>query len=160
MIKLTRIDDRLLHGQVALTWIPTLGADCILVANDKIANDEFLKMTMGLAKPTGAKLLIRTIKEAIVFLNDTKYSHLKIVLLVNSVADAYAITEKVQDIQSINFGGLRVREGARSVSKAIAITEDDNMLIRQLMQRGLELEVRQVPSDNKQMMGILIRDIE
>ena len=37
MIKLTRIDDRLLHGQVALTWVPALGADCILIANDKVA---------------------------------------------------------------------------------------------------------------------------
>ena len=53
MLKLIRVDDRLLHGQVALTWTPALSVDCILVANDRIAGDEFLRMTLGLAKPAG-----------------------------------------------------------------------------------------------------------
>jgi len=68
MIKLTRIDDRLVHGQVAFTWVPTLGIDCLLVANDKVAKDEFQKMTMNLAKPANTKLLIRAMADAIVFL--------------------------------------------------------------------------------------------
>ena len=55
MIKLTRIDDRLLHGQVAFTWTPALSADCIVIANDKVAKDEFLKMTLNLAKPASAR---------------------------------------------------------------------------------------------------------
>ena len=37
MIKLTRIDDRLVHGQVVFTWVPSLGVDCLLIANDKVA---------------------------------------------------------------------------------------------------------------------------
>ena len=51
MIKLTRIDDRLVHGQVAFTWVSSLGIDCLVVANEKIAKDEFQKMAMGLHVP-------------------------------------------------------------------------------------------------------------
>ena len=32
MIKLMRVDDRLIHGQVAATWTNTIEADCILIA--------------------------------------------------------------------------------------------------------------------------------
>ena len=78
MIKLTRIDDRLVHGQVSFTWVPALGADCLIVANDKIAKDDFQKMTLGLAKPAKVKLLIKPVSDAVSFLNDEKnksYSH-------------------------------------------------------------------------------------
>lgn len=37
MIKLLRVDYRLVHGQVAISWSRHIGADCILVANDEVA---------------------------------------------------------------------------------------------------------------------------
>jgi len=110
MIKLTRIDDRLVHGQVAFTWTPSVGADCLIIANDKVAKDEFMKLTLGLAKPAGTKLLIKSLKDAAVFLNDEKNKSLKILLIINSIHDAYALAVDVPEIRSINFGGLRTRE--------------------------------------------------
>ena len=77
MIKLTRIDDRLVHGQVAFTWVSSLGIDCLVVANDKIAKDEFQKMAMGLAKPPMVKLAIMTLADSIVFLNYLKNKNSK-----------------------------------------------------------------------------------
>jgi mannose/fructose/N-acetylgalactosamine-specific phosphotransferase system component IIB len=156
MIKLTRIDDRLVHGQVAFTWTPALGIDFLLVANDKVAGDEFLKMTLGLAKPAGVKMLLTSVREAILFLNDVKSKSLKILLIVNSVEDAYTISHETPDIQSINFGGLRAKEGSRPISKAVALTDADIVLIRELLNKGIELEIRQVPTDKKQLVENLI----
>lgn len=156
MIKLTRIDDRLLHGQVAFTWTPALGADCILIANDKVAKDEFMKMTLGLAKPAGTKLLIRSLNDTATFLNDEKSKNLKVLLLVNSVKDAYAMANGVAEIKSVNFGGLRTKEGAKLISKAIAVNKDDIRIIRELLGKGIELEIRQVPTDSRQLVENLI----
>ena len=156
MIKLTRIDDRLLHGQVAFTWTPALGADCLLIANDKVAKDEFMKMTINLAKPAGTKLLIKSINDAAAFLNDEKSKNAKVLLLVNSVKDAYAMANAVPEIKSVNFGGLRTKEGAKLISKAIAVNDDDISIIRELLNTGIELEIRQVPTDSKQMVRDLI----
>ncbi len=156
MIKLTRIDDRLVHGQVAFTWTPALSADCLLIANDKVAKDEFMKMTLGLAKPAGTKLLIKSIKDAAVFLNDEKSKNVKVLILINSVKDAAALAAEVTEITTINFGGLRSKEGSKLISKAIAINDDDITIIREMLAKGLELEVRQVPTDNKQLVASLI----
>jgi len=156
MIKLTRIDDRLLHGQVAFTWTPALGADCLLIANDKVAKDEFLKMTLGLAKPAGAKLLIKTLKDAVTFLLDERSKNMKVLLIINSVQDAFAMAADVPEIKSINFGGLRSKEGSKLISKAIAITDEDLVIIKELISKDVELEVRQVPTDSKQLVSNLI----
>lgn len=156
MIKLIRIDDRLVHGQVALVWTPALSADCLIVANDKVAKDEFLKMTLGFAKPANAKLLIHSIAEAISFVNDPKNQNLKCLVLINSVEDAALLAEAIPEINSINFGGLRSKEGSKLISKAIALTDEDIAVAKKLIDKGIELEVRQVPTENKQLLQNLI----
>ena len=156
MIKLTRIDDRLVHGQVAFTWVPALGVDCLIIANDKVAKDEFMKMTLGLAKPAGTKLLIKSVADTIAYLNDEKSKGMKILLLINSVKDAYALANGVAEIRSINFGGIRLKEGAKLISKAVAMTDDDKPLLQELLSKGIELEIRQVPTDSKQTVESLI----
>ena len=156
MVKLLRIDDRLVHGQVAFTWTPALGVDCLFVANDRVAKDEFLRMTLGLAKPAGAKLLIKSVADAVTYLNDAKNAGQQLLVLVDSVKDAHALAMGVAGIGSVNFGGIRAKAGARSVSKAVSLTEDDILLIRELVAKGLELEVRQVPTDKKQLIENLL----
>jgi fructoselysine/glucoselysine PTS system EIIB component len=156
MIKLTRIDDRLVHGQVAFTWVPALGVNCLVVANDKVAKDEFMKMTLGLAKPAGTKLLIKSLKEAAEFLNDRKNDGLKVLLILNSVKDASAMAAEVPGIRSVNVGGLRLKDGARLISKAVGVNDEDILMMRDLLSKGVELEIRQVPTDNKLMVEGLI----
>lgn len=159
MIKLTRIDDRLVHGQVALTWTPALGVDCLLIANDKVAKDEFIKMTLGLAKPAGTKLLIKSLTDAAIFLNDERSRNIKVLLIINSVQDAYVMANEVPEIKSINFGGLRLKDDAKLISKAVAVNEYDISLIKDLLNKEIELEIRQVPTDSKQMVENLIKGI-
>jgi fructoselysine/glucoselysine PTS system EIIB component len=155
MIKLIRIDDRLVHGQVAFTWVPALGIDCLIVANDKAAGDDFLKMTLGLAKPPSARLLILTLEKTIAALNDPKSKNLKILILVSAVADSFILANGIEEIRSINFGGIRIKEGAKLISKAIAVSDDDISVIRKMIEKGLELEIRQVPTDKK----IMVKDL-
>jgi fructoselysine and glucoselysine-specific PTS system IIB component len=156
MIKLTRIDDRLVHGQVAFTWTPALGVDCLVIANDKVAKDEFMKMTLGLAKPAGTKLLIKSLKEAAAFLNDEQNRGLKVLLIINSVKDAAIMAAEVPEIKSINIGGIRLKDGAKLISKAVGVNDEDITLMHDLLNKGIELEIRQVPTDNKQMVRSLI----
>lgn len=156
MIKLTRIDDRLVHGQVSFTWVPSLDINCLLVANDKIAADEFQKMAFNLAKPPTVKLLIYNINQASAFLNDPKSSNARILVLVNNVADAFRLAQDVKEITSVNFGGIRMKPGARLISKAVALDENDISIIRQMIENGVELELRQVPGDRKQTVESLL----
>lgn len=157
MLKLTRIDDRLVHGQVAFTWVPALAVDCLIVANDRVAGDDFLKMTLGLAKPAGIKFFIKTLKDAIVLINDPKSQPFSILLIVESVKDAATMAAGIPEIRSINFGGIRARQGAKQLSKAIALTEEDVTLIRELLSKGINLEVRQVPTDSATPVENLIK---
>ena len=55
MIVMTRVDHRLLHGQVVFAWSKFTGTDCILIANDSLASNKLRMNALRLAKPEGVK---------------------------------------------------------------------------------------------------------
>ena len=93
MIKITRVDERLVHGQVAFAWTNSLGADCILVVNDEAAADKIRATTLKLAAPAGIKFSIKSVADAIVLLNGTKTDKYKVFVIVGNTDDALKLVE-------------------------------------------------------------------
>lgn len=57
-IVLSRIDERLIHGQVGVQWVGFAGANLVLVANDEVAEDPVQQnlMEMVLAEGIAVRL--------------------------------------------------------------------------------------------------------
>jgi len=102
MITQVRVDDRLIHGQVAVVWTKELNAPLLVVANDEAAKNEVTQMTLKMAVPNGVKLLIRSVDEAIKVFNDPRGKDRRIFAIVNSVSDATKIAQNVEDIEAVN----------------------------------------------------------
>lgn len=147
MIKLFRVDHRLLHGQVAFFWTSALGADCILIANDSVMKDDLRKTSIKLAKPAGVKLVIKNIDDSIQALNSGVTDKYKLFIVVESIADAYELAKNCPQIKSLNLGGTKPREGTRNVSKAINVTKQEEELIQKMIDQGIDVEIRMVPND-------------
>lgn len=149
MIKLLRVDHRLLHGQVAFSWTQNLSADCILIANDDVPTNDIRKTTIKLAKPQGVKLVIKTIEDSIKALQSGVTDKYKLFIVVESVTDAHRLVSAYPEITQVNLGGMKVREGSRNISKAINILPEEELLVKEMVDAGVEVEIRQVPSDKK-----------
>ncbi|MBE5781317.1 MAG: PTS sugar transporter subunit IIB [Clostridiales bacterium] len=63
-ISLFRVDDRLVHGQVAEVWSRFLGANRIIVVDDFTAKDTFLTRIMVMMSPAGCKVEVYTAEDA------------------------------------------------------------------------------------------------
>ena len=150
MIKLTRIDHRLLHGQFAFSWTKFLESDCILLASDALVKDELKMSAMRMAKPTGVKLVMKSIEDSIKALNSGVTDKYKLFIIVESVEDAYRLVNACPDITLVNVGGMKSREDRKQVSKAVFVSDDDVEKLKELNGKGIELFVQLVPSDKKQ----------
>lgn len=102
MITQIRVDDRLIHGQVAVVWTKELNAPLLVVANDEAANNEVMQMTLKMAVPNGMKLLIRKVDDAINVFNDPRGKDKRMFVIVNSVSDANKIAQNVEDLETVN----------------------------------------------------------
>ena len=113
MITLLRVDHRLLHGQVAFSWTQYVGADCILIANDSVPGDELRKTTIKLAKPPSVKLVIKNINDSIEAIKSGVTDKYNLFIVVESVNDAWRIASAIDEIKSINLGGLRLKRAVK-----------------------------------------------
>ena len=143
-----RVDHRLLHGQVAFSWTSALGADCILIANTAVTNDNLRKTAIKMAKPAGTKLVIKYIEDSIKALNSGVTDKYKLFVIVENVKDAYELMTKA-DIHSVTLGGTKATNETKNISKAVNLTEKEIELVKDLLNKEYSVEIRMVPTDKK-----------
>ncbi|MBM7599014.1 fructoselysine and glucoselysine-specific PTS system IIB component [Virgibacillus halotolerans] len=149
MIKLMRVDHRLLHGQVAISWTKNLDVDCILIANNDVPVNDLRKTTLKMAKPQEVKLVIKNIEDSIQAIKSGVTDKYKLFIVVESIEDAYRLGSKCDGITQINLGGTKKNDDTHSISKLINVTDKDQELLQKLISKDIELEIRPVPSDKK-----------
>lgn len=150
MIKLVRIDHRLLHGQVAFSWTKFLESDCILIASDELMHDNLKMSAMRMAKPSGVKLVMKSIEDSITALNSGVTDKYNLFILVESVEAAFRLAHGYAGIKHINIGGMKAQDDRRQISKAVFVSDTDVTMLKELHEKGIHLEVRLVPQDTKQ----------
>ena len=155
MIKGLRVDHRLLHGQVAVAWFNTVRANTILIANDDVAANEMRKKIMRMAKPANGKLVMKSIDDSIQAINQGVTDKYDMFVVVETIEDAYRLINETDVFKSLNLGGTRPTDETRSISKTINITPEDEKLLDELVDQGVEVEIRQLPSETK----IIYKDV-
>jgi PTS system mannose-specific IIB component len=108
---LARIDCRLIHGQVVETWVPHTNADSLVVANDDLAANPFLRSVMELAVPPGIRVRFCRIADAVPVLAEADRLGERSILLVASAADAVAVRKGGAGFDLLNIGNLHFAEG-------------------------------------------------
>lgn len=155
-ILLTRIDSRLIHGQVATQWCSTLGANLILVANDQVANDSFRQSLMDMSAPSYAQTRYFTVEKTINVIHKASESQ-KIFIIVDNPADVVKMVEGGVPIKKVNIGNMHMAEGKRQVATVVAVDETDVKAFKRLQELGVELEIRKVPSESTEDIGKLFK---
>ncbi|MEG0470583.1 MAG: PTS sugar transporter subunit IIB, partial [Longicatena sp.] len=98
MIPSLRVDDRLIHGQIALVWCKEFGTNRIVVANDNAVTDEVTRVSLQMATPTGIKLLIKTVDDAIRLFHDPRAKEKDMFVLTNNIVDAVKIVKACPEL--------------------------------------------------------------
>ncbi|BDR56974.1 PTS system mannose/fructose/N-acetylgalactosamine-transporter subunit IIB [Xylocopilactobacillus apis] len=152
MISLMRIDDRLIHGQVAVVWSRYLGVNRIVVANDEVINNQMQMMALKMSVPDGIRPFFVSVNKSIDLLNNPKSKSLKILVIVDKPLDALKIAKNVTDIPLINLGnygrvnGEKMKE-KKQLSKNVFINKNDELILHQLLDVGIKVNVQPIPTD-------------
>lgn len=143
-ILLTRIDNRLIHGQVATQWSGVLGANLLLVANDQVAGDEFRQGLMNMAAPAYAQTRFFTIEKTCAIIGKASPNQ-KIFIICENPQDVLRLVEGGVPIKKVNIGNMHMAEGKRQVATTVAVDDNDVATFKKLKDLGVELEIKRVP---------------
>lgn len=155
MIKMLRIDERLIHGQVAVVWSKAMSITHILVANDEVVKNDLQISSMKMAVPDDIKFLARTLDGSIKILNNSKASSLAMMVIVRNFKDALEIAQNVADIELINVGNyglLPVNQHGKpqkQIDDAILADEDDLNYIKQIADLDFPFVSQLTPDSSK-----------
>jgi N-acetylgalactosamine PTS system EIIB component len=150
----TRIDNRLIHGQVAVTWSNHVGANLIVVANDEVAKDPLQQSLMDMAVP-GLDTRYFTIQETIDKIGQASDEQ-KIALIVKTPQDVLKLVRGGVPIRKVNIGNMHYSEGKEPLTNTVAVDEQDKEAFRNLHRLGILLEIRRVPSEKgKNILDLL-----
>ena len=159
VIGLARIDDRLIHGQVATRWTKETNVTRIIVVSDEVAADTVRKTLLTQVAPPGVTAHVVDVAKMIRVYNNPKYAGERVMLLFTNPTDVERIVEGGVKSTSVNIGGMAFRQGKTQVNNAISVDATDIEAFKKLNARGIELEARKVSTDQKLKMMDLIAKV-
>lgn len=156
MIKHLRIDNRLIHGQVAVTWLKYLSAKAIIICNDKVSKDPIQKMALPMAAP-GSHVLVYSIEDTIKY--EKEQPDENIFVIAKFPSDALAILEAGVPVETVNVGNAAPIAGTKYVmiDKSIAATAEDAVVYRKIAEHtgGVLTSQLLANSDKRDFLALL-----
>ncbi|NSV76440.1 PTS mannose/fructose/sorbose transporter subunit IIAB [Enterococcus faecalis] len=143
----TRIDERLIHGQVAGIWSTSLSTQRIIVANDEAATDPLQKSSLRMAAPSSMRLSVLGVEAAAKNIQSGKYGKQRLFLLFKNPKDVLRFIEAQGPIKTVNVGNMSYKEGAREVTKSIQVLPEEEQIFETIASKGVTVTAQLAPND-------------
>ena len=148
-ILLTRVDNRLVHGQVGVTWVKSLGANLIVVVDDVAANSPIEQQLMEVvAKSSGVGIRFFTIDHTIEIIHKASPNQ-KIFIVCKTPETVKKLVVGGVPITEVNIGNMHFSDGKEQISKKVYVDNNDKENIKYLESKGIDVYIQDVPGDKK-----------
>ena len=151
MIKLMRLDDRMIHGQIVIRWTKVLDIKMLILANDAVAADKTQVMVLKMAAPPGCRVSVLSIADTIKNVTDPRAADMSIMVITTNVVDTYTIAKAAPDqVQRINFGNLFLDGNVQHLHEVTAyvyVDDKELAMIKELYDDGFRMDGQLTPDD-------------
>ena len=150
MIKLCRLDDRMIHGQIVTKWSRVVPVDRIIVANDQAGSNPIIAKSLLMAAPGNIKVAVKTVKDAVELLHNPQASAHDILLIVANPQDLLTVVEQVEGIHRVNIGNWGLLEASdgkqrEMVSQFVALSEDEKAILAKVNEKVEDFVLQVTP---------------
>ena len=146
-LKLVRVDDRLIHGQVGFVWLRAIGADMFLVIDDATAKNEFLRDVLIEGHPQGTTVEVCTVEGGAARMTELAAASTGAFVIMKSPVTALKLRQLGVEFDLLNIGGIGAGPGRSKIYKNISASPDELEAMRGLEAMGTKVEIRIVPDD-------------
>lgn len=142
-----RIDERLIHGQVAGIWAPSLHTQRIIVINDKAAADSLQKSSLRMAAPTSMRLSVLPVESAAKNIRSGKYGKQRLFLVFKNPTDVLRYLKAGGKLTHVNVGNMSYKEGSKDITKSIKVLEEEIDVFESIAAMDINVTAQLVPND-------------
>ncbi len=146
-IVLTRIDDRLIHGQVCTNWLKLTNGNVVLIVDEKLPNDMLMTRVLLAAAPRGVECIVKNVSDSIEFLQGDAKPGENVVILVKYPEPLEGLIDAGIPIDTIILGGMGMRPGRSTFIRNVAATPDEVECFKRILNKGVEIFYQMLPRD-------------
>jgi PTS system mannose-specific IIB component len=146
-LKLVRVDDRLIHGQVVAIWLKALGAKRIVIVDDRTAHDDFLREILELAAPPGVPVEVHDLEGGTARVRSLVTDPEPVFVLMRSPLTALRLREAGIEFPLLNVGGIGAGPGRKVLYRNISASEEEMAAMTRIEEMGTSVELRIVEND-------------
>ncbi|MFP1484304.1 PTS galactosamine transporter subunit IIB [Escherichia coli] len=148
-ILLTLIDNRLVHGQVGVTWTSTIGANLLVVVDDVVANDDIQQKLMGITAETYGFGIVSLLSKKPLTSSAKLHRIRRSSWICRMRQTVRKLVEGGIDLKDINVGNMHFSEGKKQISSKVYVDDQDLADLRFIKQRGVNVFIQDVPGDQR-----------
>lgn len=152
---LTRIDDRLIHGQVMTAWIKNKGADQVVIVDDVVSQDDFMINVLENAVPENIAIGIFSKEDAVEFFSEPLEAPTIILAKTPQVLE-YMVDHGI-NITEIDLGGMGAKEGRDSLYHTISTNQEENESFKRLIDKNVDCFIQIMPQNDKVSLKQLLK---
>lgn len=148
-ILLTRIDNRLVHGQVGVTWTTAIGANLLVVVDDITASDKMQQQLMTMtAESSGVGIRFFTIEKTIQVISKAAASQ-KIFLVCKTPETVRKLIDGGVQLKEVNVGNMHFSDGKKQITKKVFVDDKDVEDLKYIEGKGVDVYIQDTPGDLK-----------
>ncbi len=156
-IVLTRIDSRLIHGQVMTKWVNQVQANKIVVVSDELANDEFMRSIYLMSAPAGIEIECVSEGQAVDRYKADTFGDGNVLLLLPSLQALKNVYDHGLTVRSVQVGGLGGGPERKVVFQNITLDDADVVILDALAADGVQIVFQTIPEDAPQSVATILR---
>lgn len=139
-LALVRIDARLIHGQITTQWISRTHAKQIIIIDQQIATDPFMKQIFQMAAPPQATLRSFPPDQAAEEWKKDKFGNVTpAMVLTRNVPQMHKAYFAGFDFVDLLVGGIGGAPGRINVHGPITLNEEDAKMLQEIAERGVKI---------------------
>lgn len=146
-MKVFRLDERLIHGQVMTSWIGYTGATEIIIVDDEIAQDDFMKLVLTQAAPKNIETKVMNCKQFTDY--DSNKDNKNRIILFKKLIYVKELLDMGTPISELSLGNMGSSPQRKKYANSIYMTDGENDLIEEIQKSGCQVFIQMLPNDLK-----------
>lgn len=135
-----RVDDRMVHGIVATSWIPAAKATRAMVVNKRASESDMTRNALKLGTPAGVNLSVLAPEKAIANILNGNYTNQRVFLIGRYIKDIYDLYKGGVKFARVNLGNVTQNVGkTTSLDKTVRVSDEELVMLREMRDAGIKI---------------------
>lgn len=145
-VVLSRVDDRLVHGQVVIGWGRPLNVRFIVLVDDTVAASDWERELYRMGVPPEVDLLFAGVAEAARLAPGWQADPRNGIILTSDVQAMAVICSAFPAIGRVNLGGIHHKPGRTQRLPYVYLSDEEFRTLEALAAAGIEVTAQDLPT--------------